>query len=89
LHILTSACLAAIGTAFRGLEDEPVARLERLGYRETYAESLVARSLSLRRVPIPSFVRHLLWLVPVLRDGYRVVGLEFGPARMQARPCPP
>jgi methyltransferase (TIGR00027 family) len=76
-----SRALAAVGTGFRGLEDAPLDRLERLGYRRTYAQSLVARSLSLKRVPIPSFVRYCLWMLPTLRDGYRVVALEFAGVR--------
>ncbi|MGH6924908.1 MAG: class I SAM-dependent methyltransferase [Propylenella sp.] len=71
-----SRALAAVGTGFRGIEDAPLDRLERLGYRRTYAQSLVARSLALKRVPIPSFVRHFLWMLPTLRDGYRVAALE-------------
>jgi hypothetical protein len=39
---------------------------------------LMARSIAMRRVPIPSIVGHLLWMLPTMRDGYRVVMLEHG-----------
>lgn len=70
--------LTSIGTSFRGLESDPLGRLERHGYRRRSAVSIVANALALKRIPIPSFVRHLLWSQPTLRDGYRVVALEFG-----------
>jgi methyltransferase (TIGR00027 family) len=73
-----SEVLASIGTGFRGLEDNPLGRLERLGYRCRSSDSVVARALALKRVPIPWFVANLLWLLPTLRDGYRVVALESG-----------
>lgn len=73
-----SDALASVGTHFRGLEARPLARLERAGYRLVHAESLMARSLALKRVPIPSIVRGLLWTMPTMRDGYRVVMLEYG-----------
>lgn len=70
--------LASIGTGFRGLENDPLGRIERHGYRRRSAESIVAKALALKRIPMPSFMRHLLWLQPTLRDGYRVVALDFG-----------
>jgi methyltransferase (TIGR00027 family) len=73
-----SRALAAVGTGFRGLEDKPLARLQRLGYRQSYGESLLARSIAMKRVPIPSIVGRLLWMLPTMRDGYRVVMLERG-----------
>lgn len=76
-----SRALAAVGTGFRGLEDDPLARLERLGYRQIYGVSLLARSIAMKRVPIPSIVGPLLWMLPTMRDGYRVVMLEFGNPR--------
>lgn len=76
-----SQALAAVGTGFRGLEDKPLARLQRLGYRQSYSESLLARSIAMKRVPIPSLVGRLLWLLPTMKDGYCVVMLEFGGPR--------
>ena len=73
-----SQALAALGTGFRGLEDNPLARLRGLGYRQVYSQSLMARSIEMRRVPIPSIVGRLLWMLPTMRDGYRVVMLEYG-----------
>lgn len=73
-----SRVLASLGTGFRGLEDRPLDRLTGLGYRQAQAVSLIGRSLAMKRVPIPSFVRHLLWAMPTMRDGYRVVTLEYG-----------
>lgn len=73
-----SRALATLGTGFRGLEDAPLARLTGAGYRQTRAVSLIGASIAMRRVPIPSFVRHLLWALPTMRDGYRVVALEYG-----------
>jgi methyltransferase (TIGR00027 family) len=73
-----SEVLASIGTGFRGLEDDPLGRLEHLGYRCRSSDSVVARALALKRVPMPSFMAYFLWLRPTLRDGYRVAALEFG-----------
>ena len=73
-----SQALATVGTGFRGLEDNPLVRLQRLGYRQVYSESLMARSIAMKRVPIPSIVGRLLWMLPTMRDGYRVVMLEHG-----------
>ena len=72
-----SKALAALGTGFRGLEDNPLARFQRLGYRQVYSESLLARSIAMKRVPIPSVVGRFLWMLPTMRDGYRVVMLEY------------
>jgi methyltransferase (TIGR00027 family) len=73
-----SRALAAIGTGFRGLESAPLARLERHGYRTSFRASLVERAMAMKRVPIPSLVRHFLWALPTMRDGYQVVALERG-----------
>jgi methyltransferase (TIGR00027 family) len=73
-----SKVLASLGTGFRGLEDAPLARWTKAGYRQTQAASLIGRSIAMKRVPIPSFVGHLLWAMPTMRDGYRVVALEYG-----------
>ena len=73
-----SQALATVGTGFRGLEDKPLERFQRLGYRQSYSQSLLARSIAMRRVPIPSIVGRLLWMFPLMRDGYRVVMLELG-----------
>lgn len=73
-----SQALAAVGTGFRGLEDKPLERLQRLGYRQSYSESLLARSIAMKRVPIPSIVGRLMWMFPLMRDGYCVVMLELG-----------
>jgi methyltransferase (TIGR00027 family) len=77
----TSRALAAVGTGFRGLEAKPLERLQRCGYRPSYSESLLDRSIAMRRVPIPRIVGQLLWMFPLMRDGYRVVMLEFEGAK--------
>lgn len=73
-----SEVLASIGTGFRGLESNPVARFERHGYRRQSDVSLVATALAMGRTPFPSFMRYFLWLQLTFRDGYRIVALEFG-----------
>jgi O-methyltransferase involved in polyketide biosynthesis len=73
-----SNALSAIGTGFRGLEAAPLSRWTGHGYRTTYCASLIERALTMKRSPIPSFVRHLMWAIPTMRDGYQVVALEFG-----------
>lgn len=73
-----SKVLATLGTGFRGLEDAPVARWTNAGYRRSQTVSLMGRSIAMKRVPIPSIVGHLLWAMPTMRDGYRVVALNHG-----------
>ena len=73
-----SQALATVGTGFRGLEDAPFERLQRLGYRQSYSESLLGRSIAMKRVPIPALVARLLWMRPLMKNGYRLVMLELG-----------
>lgn len=58
------------GARFRFHPPDPARYIERLGYRLESAISVMLRASELRRVWIPAWV--IRWLVPSLRDGYRV-----------------
>lgn len=57
------------GARLRFHPADPIAYIERLGYRLTSATSIAQRSAEMDRIPLPAWV--IRWVLPSLRDGFR------------------
>jgi methyltransferase (TIGR00027 family) len=66
--------IAEFGAHWRFHPANPSAHIEQLGYRLTSATSVALRTAELRRIKPPAWA--IRWLVPSLRDGYRVCVFE-------------
>ena len=74
----TRNALAKVGASFRDMEDVPVARFLRQGYRLTEKVSIIEEAVKMKRVPLPQAVLDAMVADPARREGYELFVLDRG-----------
>lgn len=74
----TRDALAKVGASFRDMEDEPVARFLRQGYRLSEKTSIIAEAIRMKRVPLPQAALDAMVADPARREGYELFVLDRG-----------
>ena len=74
----TRDALAKVGASFREMEDEPVARFLRQGYRLSEKVSIIEEAVRMKRVPLPQAVLDAMIADPARREGYELFVLDRG-----------
>lgn len=79
--------IAALGAHWRFHPEDPVAAIEALGYERRACLSIALRAAELKRLRVPAVL--IRYLLPSLRDGYRVCAFARRPEFNRAEPGTP